>query len=513
MKTESEEEKNYIISRRTLLLALAAVFFLAAIIFTGYELLHVKVTGTVYEYELGERMELEPGYYLNAGPLAGKLAHADFSTVDSTRPGTYTMNIRYLLKDYAFEIRITDSVAPQITLLDGPLFFEKGTKIRPSDLVRSVMDADRHVTVTLINGSLETDTVSCDKLGARSILIRAEDSSGNRSECTAGYVVDLPPQLVNVRDYYVAAGSSENLLGFISAVDLMDGDLTDSVTISEDVSTLEPETDTIVTLSVTDSCGFRTSAEVMVHVETPETIQELIGNGDISRADHHIIGALNVYDTGLFRDQEIEDTLIDVMPTVISVRVDEKNGNIITGSGYIIDISDSYVYILTNKHVVKNFTECEIFFYTGTSAPGKVIGCDEDYDIAVIKVSLYDLPDSFTDFISTVHIDLTYWDDLSDEKIKLGLERLETNGTISHYTYGTLVKKLQNFPFFAPHVQTEMALPLMLGDSGSAVFDSEGRLIGMAFAYSIAPERDWAIPLDEIVEAYEEISGRDLYTY
>ena len=58
-----------------------------------------------------------------------------------------------------------------------------------------------------------------------------------------------------------------------------------------------------------------------------------------------------------------------------------------------------------------------------------------------------------------------------------------------------------------------MSLRLRPGDSGSAVFDIEGRLIGMAFAYSISPERDWAVPLDEIVKAYEEITGRRLYTY
>ena len=58
-----------------------------------------------------------------------------------------------------------------------------------------------------------------------------------------------------------------------------------------------------------------------------------------------------------------------------------------------------------------------------------------------------------------------------------------------------------------------MVLALKPGDSGSAVFDSNGRLIAMAFAYSVAPERDWAVPLNEIVDAYKEITGRELYTY
>ena len=58
-----------------------------------------------------------------------------------------------------------------------------------------------------------------------------------------------------------------------------------------------------------------------------------------------------------------------------------------------------------------------------------------------------------------------------------------------------------------------MSLRLRPGDSGSAVFDARGRLICMAFGYSISPERDWGVPLDEIVAAYEAITGHVLYTY
>ena len=133
--------------------------------------------------------------------------------------------------------------------------------------------------------------------------------------------------------------------------------------------------------------------------------------------------------------------------------------------------------------------------------------------MAVIKIPLNRLPDSIEDKLYTVHIDMTYWEEMDEDTVNLGILVLDENGEIEHVTYGTLVETLTFFPFFEPHVETEMALPLRPGDSGSAVFDSEGRLIAMAFAYSIAPERDWAVPLNEIVRAYKEITGRDLYTY
>jgi S1-C subfamily serine protease len=108
---------------------------------------------------------------------------------------------------------------------------------------------------------------------------------------------------------------------------------------------------------------------------------------------------------------------------------------------------------------------------------------------------------------------MTYWEELDSEPIELAIEIVDEFGNIEHIRYGTLVKKLQTFPFFEPFIETEMALNLRAGDSGSAVFDPEGRLIAMAFAYSVAPERDWAVPLNEIVDAYKEITGRELYTY
>lgn len=51
------------------------------------------------------------------------------------------------------------------------------------------------------------------------------------------------------------------------------------------------------------------------------------------------------------------------------------------------------------------------------------------------------------------------------------------------------------------------------GDSGSAIFDGRGNLISMAYAYSTDPIRYWCIPLDGILECYEEITGRKVYVY
>ena len=69
------------------------------------------------------------------------------------------------------------------------------------------------------------------------------------------------------------------------------------------------------------------------------------------------------------------------------------------------------------------------------------MGTDDDYDVAVIKIPLSEMPEGFENFISTVHIDMTYWNKLdNDDNISLGLEKLDTDGTIIHYTTVSLSK-------------------------------------------------------------------------
>ena len=504
-------------SKRSLPRIVLGFAFLALLIgmvsYTAFKFLYVSAPRSTFAFELGENINTDPSYYLEAGPLALALSDADFSRVDTGRPGIYPMTIHYLWMDYDFDIAIADSIAPEIHVPEGPLFFVQGTELKPSDFYENVVDADHDVDIRFNTDLMENSSLSCEFLGRYCAWVIATDSSGNSSKCSVDYIVDLPPEIGEIDEFYYAIGSEDSILNYVTAYDQTDGDLSDRVTLSENLRYISFPVDMELTLSVTDSCGFTATRPVLVHADTLDAIQDMIAEGEISRKTDLIIGAMNLYDNGIFRDQSMEDTLVDVMPTVIDIRINEKNGNITTGSGFIIQISDDLIYIVTNKHVVNDNSLCDIFFYTGDHATGKVVGTDDDYDIAVIKVPLSSLPDSFEDRISTVHIDMTYWNTLWDEPIELGIEKMGRYGNIEHCTYGTLVRKLQSFSYFIPHIQTEMALKLHLGDSGSAVFDTEGRLIGMAFAYSVSPERDWAVPLSEIVSAYVDITGNDLYTY
>ena len=490
----------------------AAIFFIAGLIYSVHLLFAARPFDHEIVFELGTPITDDPSNFLHAGFIADKIISPDLTDVNSAVPGEYPVRISYFGRNLDTTIIITDTTAPEIILKEGSQYFLKDAEITPSDLIQSIKDADQNVTVAF-GGSLSgSNYLRCTTLGAYTAEIIARDSSGNETSLVAEFTVDTAPELILFDDFYIAEGSEENLLDYVYAYDLTEGDITDSIICSVSDYDTSVISNTEATFSVTDSCGFTDIRKATIHIMDPEDIQQLIGSGEISRQNATIIGAYNVYDTGLVRTDNFENTLIQVSPAVVHIEVPESSGTFKTGSGYIAEITGGYIYIITNKHVIGPAGKCNVYFYTGDYAQSSVVGCADEYDVAVIKVPLSSLPESFEAIISTVHIDMTYWEKI-DEKIELGIEKMDTDGTIIHYTYGTLVSIHQYFSYFEPEIQTEMSLRLRPGDSGSAVFDKEGRLIGMAFAYSISPERDWAVPLDEIVKAYTEITGRHLYTY
>lgn len=163
--------------------------------------------------------------------------------------------------------------------------------------------------------------------------------------------------------------------------------------------------------------------------------------------------------------------------------------------------------------MVEKYEDWDIYFYDGTKLPGKQVGISEAYDVGVARVDREDVPEELLERLMTVHIDRTYWEGLDDQDIELALERIDKEGGLIHKTTGNLIKIKQDFDWYDQREHTEVTIELVHGDSGSAVLDGYGNLVGMAFAYSVDPVRFWCVPLDGILECYEEITGREPYVY
>ena len=325
--------------------------------------------------------------------------------------------------------------------------------------------------------------------------------------------MDTPPAFEGIHDFYVVPGSEPDYQEKVAARDDVDGDLTESIRIDDSDVELDQEGSYTLRYLAQDSYGLETVEEALVMVGSPEEIQELIGHRQIDYRVDCILGAPNIYDGGGSEYEDMEETLEYMRPALVQLYHGLGRGGYSSGSGYIVEIAEDAVYICTNNHVVEKYEDWDIYFYDGTKLHGEAVGVSEIYDVGVAKVAREDVPEELLDRLMTVHIDRTYWESLDDQEIELALERVDREGGLLHKSMGNLIKIKQEFDWYEYLPHTEVTIELVHGDSGSAVLDGYGNLIGMAFAYSVEPVRYWCIPLDGILSCYEEITGRRPYVY
>jgi S1-C subfamily serine protease len=160
-----------------------------------------------------------------------------------------------------------------------------------------------------------------------------------------------------------------------------------------------------------------------------------------------------------------------------------------TGSGVIIR-SDGY--ILTNAHVVSDASSINVTLADGSKLPGHAVGVDTDTDIAVVKVDRAGLPAASLGSVKNLQVG-----ELAVAiGSPLGLEQTVTAGIIS--ALGRSVDRT-NQPPLVDMVQTDA--PITEGNSGGALVDATGSVVGINAAIATAPDVGgtgigFAIPID-----------------
>ncbi|MCK9684892.1 S1C family serine protease [Scleromatobacter humisilvae] len=135
------------------------------------------------------------------------------------------------------------------------------------------------------------------------------------------------------------------------------------------------------------------------------------------------------------------------------------------GSGVLVSADG---YLLTNQHVVDGADDIEVTLSDGRSASAKVVGTDADSDLALLKVSLDNVPVIPFGDIKQVSV--------GDPVLAIGnpfnVGETVTSGIVSALDRNQLgLSTIENF------IQTDAAINP--GNSGGALVDSEGRLVGI----------------------------------
>jgi serine protease DegQ len=134
------------------------------------------------------------------------------------------------------------------------------------------------------------------------------------------------------------------------------------------------------------------------------------------------------------------------------------------GSGVVVSAEG---YVLTNNHVIANADDIQVLLYDGRVAKAKLVGADEETDLAVLKIDAGNLP-----VIQMADPKkLRVGDVVLAIGNPLGLNQTVTMGIISAIGRQLSNSSPENF------IQTDAAINL--GNSGGALVNSNGDLVGI----------------------------------
>jgi len=150
------------------------------------------------------------------------------------------------------------------------------------------------------------------------------------------------------------------------------------------------------------------------------------------------------------------------------------------GSGVVIDRRG---YVVTNWHVIRDAEEIRVQLADGRVATPQIVGSDPDTELALLKVDLPDLPSialGRSDGLQVGEVVLAIGN-------SLGLSQTVTMGIVSATGRGQLgITQFEDF------IQTDAAINV--GNSGGALVNSRGELVGINTATISAAPRDLAMP-------------------
>ena len=158
-----------------------------------------------------------------------------------------------------------------------------------------------------------------------------------------------------------------------------------------------------------------------------------------------------------------------VLPSVVSIETMSKDGGG-SGSGFVIDPNG---YLLTNNHVVADALTIKVIFNDGREFAAKILGRDESYDLAVLKIKVTGLKALQFGDSDKVQVG----DSVVAFGSPLGLSGTVTQGIISAKDRPVTAGDENSSTSFISALQTDAAINP--GNSGGPLVDATGAVIGV----------------------------------
>ena len=160
-----------------------------------------------------------------------------------------------------------------------------------------------------------------------------------------------------------------------------------------------------------------------------------------------------------------------VLPSVVSIEtMSTDGGGSGSGSGFVIDPNG---YLLTNNHVVADAMTIKVILNDGREYVAKVLGRDESYDLAVLKIPATGL--KALQFGDSAKVQVG--DSVIAFGSPLGLSGTVTQGIISAKDRPVTAGDENSSTSFISALQTDAAINP--GNSGGPLVDATGAVIGV----------------------------------
>lgn len=520
-------------------IGILAALCLGLVLFMKSPLFKVTLSTTETHLEIGDKLSNSPSDYLSGEDWCVSLSYVDTSSVKKTKVGRYPIYIYHGFHKYTCYVNVMDTLAPVVTCDVKNKTISPGETVSVDTLGLNIQDHSEieSIAFTKISSSHfytglpEEEMAQMKEAYLKGIDMRAEefqfayggeyiltiqvtDEFHNSSEIQLNLTVEQPPIIKAPNHIYMAFNQKTDFSEYIDAWDFIDEDFDESSVV---IDTSELNTSTAgeyrVYYTATDSYGLSITAYSIVHVSSQEALQELINTHVININKDIVIGAFNPYDSGYYENETLAYIQEIMLPTIVHIENDKLDT---FGSGFIIEINDEYVTIATNEHVINSDIIVDVTFFDALSCAGSVVASNAREDIAFIRIPISEeesassLSEDYIQTLRTVHINKAYWDSLSnDSGIAFCYNCIDATGISWITKEGTILEKsvLRDWNEYKDVSETILSTDPVAGSSGSALYDKQGRLVGMVRGYTDyeAYTETVAVPLDRILKYFEVI--------
>ena len=196
----------------------------------------------------------------------------------------------------------------------------------------------------------------------------------------------------------------------------------------------------------------------------------------------------------------IKDVVSRVKDSVVEITTEATSyssfyGQYVTqgaGSGVIISEDG---YLLTNNHVIDGASQIKVTLSNNESYDAKVIGADDTFDVALLKIEASGL--TVATFGSSSDLEV------GETSIVIGNPLGKLGGTVTAGIISSLNRTITIDNKSMELLQTDAAINL--GNSGGGLFDGNGNLVGIIVAKSVQTSDGtavesigFAIPIDNV---------------